>query len=97
MGSFPTGASPYGALDMAGNVWEWTADWYDKEQKDRSMRGGSWLSRPEAPARQTAAGTSQAAATTTSVFVAPSSWTLLDSAFWFFVGPGRSPGRIIWS
>jgi eukaryotic-like serine/threonine-protein kinase len=29
VGQHPTGASPYGALDMAGNAWEWVADWYD--------------------------------------------------------------------
>ena len=27
--SYPNGASPYGVLDLAGNVWEWTNDWYD--------------------------------------------------------------------
>ncbi len=29
VGSYPTGASPDGVMDMAGNTWEWVADWYD--------------------------------------------------------------------
>lgn len=29
VGKYPDGASVYGALDMAGNVYEWVADWYD--------------------------------------------------------------------
>jgi len=29
VGSYTAGASPYGGLDMAGNLWEWTGDWWD--------------------------------------------------------------------
>lgn len=40
-GSFAAGASPYGALDMGGNVWEWTADVHAGGPA-RVIRGGSW-------------------------------------------------------
>ena len=59
VGSFASGASTYKILDMAGNVWEWVADWYDMDYYNdspsdnpigpdlgnyRVRRGGSWSS-----------------------------------------------------
>jgi eukaryotic-like serine/threonine-protein kinase len=44
VGQYPSGASPYGVLDLGGNVWEWVTDKYDDEPGRRVVRGGSCCS-----------------------------------------------------
>ena len=46
VGSYPSGASPNGLLDMAGNVWKWTASRFPGRSAQVVLRGGGWGNNP---------------------------------------------------
>ncbi|MCA9464796.1 MAG: SUMF1/EgtB/PvdO family nonheme iron enzyme, partial [Nitrospira sp.] len=50
VGSFEGGKSPYGAYDLAGNVLEWVADWYDATRYQQRARGNEPVRNPQGPA-----------------------------------------------
>ena len=66
VGSYPSGVSPYGCYDMAGNAYDWCFDWFHMEAykyssdenplgasegRRKVIRGGSWIARGEYAAR----------------------------------------------
>ena len=66
VGSYPSGVSPYGCYDMAGNAYDWCFDWFHAETykyspaenplgasegRRKVIRGGSWIARGEFAAR----------------------------------------------
>jgi formylglycine-generating enzyme required for sulfatase activity len=44
--AYPQGASPFGVMDLVGNVWQWTDDFQDEHTRAAILKGGSYY-RPD--------------------------------------------------
>lgn len=51
VGSKPLGTSPYGALDLSGNVWEWVEDDWHSTYTGAPTNGSAWVDEPRASVR----------------------------------------------
>ena len=109
-GTFPVDrylANGFGLYDMAGNVWEWVADWYDKDYYKNSsaadpkgppsgnlrvLRGGAWSTFRSTCVRRSATGTFPSTGTTASGSGVPGKLSL--DPLTLFPLLGRSPGRV---
>ena len=87
VGQYPDGASPYGVLDLGGNVWEWVADRYDDDAAAIA---------PEAPLRRSGATRERPSRGTTRPGNAERRVVKGGSCCSFFVGP-RAANRNAWS
>jgi len=87
VGQYPDGASPYGVLDLGGNVWEWVADRYDDDAAAIA---------PEVSSRRDGAARERAGRGNTRPGNAERRVVKGGSCCSFFVGP-RAANRNAWS
>jgi len=87
VGQYPDGASPYGVLDLGGNVWEWVADRYDDDAAAIA---------PEVPSRRGGAARERAGRASMRPGNAERRVVKGGSCCSFFVGP-RAANRNAWS
>jgi formylglycine-generating enzyme required for sulfatase activity len=96
VGIYPHGASPYGALDMVGNVWDWCADWYDEAEYARRI--DSPILDPTGPemgtARVVRGGSWKDFETTPAVLAAIGSYQITSATLWVFVWCAP-PGKVL--